>query len=92
MQGCSLYLGKASLMQEFCKKGPQNSEIFGQEFQRIYHLGKFALVKILEGTLLYSDCLLHTCVLLLLFILFLFIYLFYFIIILFCFFLRFLFL
>ena len=29
MQDCSLYLGKENLMQKFCKKGPQSSEIFG---------------------------------------------------------------
>ena len=52
MQDCSLYLGKANLMQKMCKRGPQSSEIFGQKFQWIYHLGKFTLVKILEGTLL----------------------------------------
>ena len=51
VQDCSLYLGKTNLMQKNCKRGPQNSEILGQKFQRIYHLGKFALVKILEGTL-----------------------------------------
>ena len=51
MQDCSLYLGKANIKQKICKRGPQSSEIFGQKFQRIYHLGKFALVKILEGTL-----------------------------------------
>ena len=51
MQDCSLYLGKANLMQKICKRGPQSNEIFGQKFQWIYHLGKFALVKILEGTL-----------------------------------------
>ena len=33
MQDCSLYLGKANLMQKFCKRGPQSSEIFGQKFQ-----------------------------------------------------------
>ena len=51
MQDRSLYLEKAKLMQNICKRGPQSSEIFGQKFQYIYHLGKFALVKILEGTL-----------------------------------------
>ena len=57
MQDCtgSLYLGKAKLMQKIHKRGPQSSEIFGQKFQWIYHLGKFALVKILEGTLVYID-------------------------------------
>ena len=44
MQDCSLYLGKANLMQKICEKGPQRSEIFGQKFQWIYHLGKFAPV------------------------------------------------
>ena len=48
MQDCSLYLGKANLMQKNCKRGPQSSEIFGQKFQWVYHLGKVALVKILE--------------------------------------------
>ena len=52
MQDCGLYLGKANLMQKVCKRGPQSSEIWGQKFQWINHLGKFALVKILEGTLL----------------------------------------
>ena len=52
MQDCSLYLGKANLMQKIRKRGSHNSEIFGQKFQCIYHRGKFALVKILEGTLL----------------------------------------
>ena len=33
MQDCSLYLGKASLMQKVCKRCPQSSEIFGQKFQ-----------------------------------------------------------
>ena len=33
MQDCSLYFGKANLMQKICKKGPQSSEIFGQKFQ-----------------------------------------------------------
>ena len=33
IQNCSLYLGKANLMQKICKKGPQSSEIFGQKFQ-----------------------------------------------------------
>ena len=33
MQGCSLYLGKANLMQKICERGPQSSEIFGQKFQ-----------------------------------------------------------
>ena len=37
---------------KFCY--PQSSEIFGQKFQWIYHLGKFALVKILEETLILS--------------------------------------
>ena len=46
-----LYLGKANSMQKFCKRGPQSSETFGQKFEWIYYLGKFALVKILEGTL-----------------------------------------
>ena len=58
MQDCSLYLGKANLMQKICKRGPQSSEVLGQKFQRIYHLGKFALglVNILvEGTLVMSD-------------------------------------
>ena len=45
------YLGKANLMQKICKRGPQSSEIFEQKFQGNYHLGKFALLKILEGTL-----------------------------------------
>ena len=46
-------LEKANLMQKICKRGLKSSEIFGQKFQQIYHLGKFALglVKILEGTL-----------------------------------------
>ena len=51
MQDCSLYLGKANLMQKIRKRGPQSNEILGQKFQWIYHLGKVALVKILEGTL-----------------------------------------
>ena len=51
MRDCCLYLGKANLMQKICKRGPQTSEIFEQKLQWIYHLGKFALVKILEGTL-----------------------------------------
>ena len=33
MQDCSLYLGKANLMQKICKRGPQSSEIFEQKFQ-----------------------------------------------------------
>ena len=33
MQECSLYLGKANLMQKICKRSPQSSEIFGQKFQ-----------------------------------------------------------
>ena len=33
MQDCSLYLGKANLMQKICKRGPQSSGIFGQKFQ-----------------------------------------------------------
>ena len=33
LQDCSLYLGKANLMQKTCKKNPQSSEIFGQKFQ-----------------------------------------------------------
>ena len=33
MQDCSLYLGKANLMQKICKSGPQSSKIFGQKFQ-----------------------------------------------------------
>ena len=33
IQDCSLYLGKANLMQKICKRGPQSSEIFGQKFQ-----------------------------------------------------------
>ena len=32
MQDCSLYLGKANLMEKICKRGPQRSEIFGQKF------------------------------------------------------------
>ena len=40
-------------MQKICKRGPQSGEIFGQKFQEIYHLGKFALVRILERKLLY---------------------------------------
>ena len=55
MQDCSLYLWKAKLLQKICKRGPQgpqSSEMLGQKFQWIFHLGKFALVKILEGTLL----------------------------------------
>ena len=56
MQDCRWYLGKGNLMQKICKRGPQSSEIFGQKFQCIYHLGKFALVKILEGTLLLMNC------------------------------------
>ena len=53
MQDCSMYrcLGKANLMQKIYKRGPQSSEICGQKFQGNYHLGKFALVKILEETL-----------------------------------------
>ena len=53
MQDCSSYLEKANLMQKIWKKGALEvaSEIFAQKFQWIYHLGKFALVKILEGTL-----------------------------------------
>ena len=39
-------------MQKTCKRGPQSSEIIEQKF---HHLGKFALVKILEGTLLGAD-------------------------------------
>ena len=38
-------------MQKISKRGLQSSETFGQKFQCIFHLGKFALVKILEGTL-----------------------------------------
>ena len=33
MQDCSLYLGKADLMQKIRKRGPQSSEIFGLKFQ-----------------------------------------------------------
>ena len=33
IQDCNLYLGKASLMQKICRRGPQSSEIFGQKFQ-----------------------------------------------------------
>ena len=33
MQYCSLYLGKANLMQKNCETGHQSSEIFGQKFQ-----------------------------------------------------------
>ena len=33
MQDCSLYLGKANLMQKICNRGPQSSEIFEQKFQ-----------------------------------------------------------
>ena len=51
---CSLYLGKANLTQKVCKNGLQSNEIFGQKFHGIYQLGKFALVKILEGTLVES--------------------------------------
>ena len=51
MQDCSLYLEKANLMQKICKRDPQSSEMLGQKFQWNYHLGKFALVQILEGTL-----------------------------------------
>ena len=51
MQDCSLYLVKTNSMQKVCKKSPQSSKILGLKFQRIYHLGKFALVRILEGTL-----------------------------------------
>ena len=51
MQDYSLYLGKANLMKKVCRRGPQSSKIVGKKFQRDYHLGKFALVKILEGTL-----------------------------------------
>ena len=29
MLDCSLYLGKANLMQKICKRGSQSSEIFG---------------------------------------------------------------
>ena len=32
MQDCSLYHGKANLMQKICERGPQSSEIFGQKF------------------------------------------------------------
>ena len=33
MQDCSLYLGKANLVQKIWKRSPQSSEIFGQKFQ-----------------------------------------------------------
>ena len=32
-QDCSLYLGKANILQKICKRGPQSGEIFGQKFQ-----------------------------------------------------------
>ena len=32
MHNCCLYLGKANVMQKFCKRGPQSIEIFGQKF------------------------------------------------------------
>ena len=38
MQDCSMYLGKANLMQKICKRGPQSSEIFRQKFQWIYQV------------------------------------------------------
>ena len=60
IQVCSLYLGKANLQQKICKRGPQSSKIFGQKFQWIYHLGKFALVKTPEETLAFSHVLKFT--------------------------------
>ena len=51
MQDYGLYLEKAYLLQKICKRDPQSSEILGQKFQWIYHLGKIAQVRILEGTL-----------------------------------------
>ena len=41
MQDCSLYLGKANLLQKISKRGPQSSEIFGQLVCGLY----FAILK-----------------------------------------------